>query len=104
MPLYPQNAMSQGTCPNSLLFCYFHLKFIFESIKELGSTTDVISLSFSFHSCAFLNAYPNYIKKTMHLVKLQHLDLLPNLGLVLTSTQVGQNPLWTFQVDKVFVT
>jgi len=23
--------------PNSLLFCCFHLRFIFESIKELGS-------------------------------------------------------------------
>jgi hypothetical protein len=33
----PQSATSQGTCPNSLLFHYFHLRFTFESIKKIGS-------------------------------------------------------------------
>ncbi len=39
MPLYPQSALSQGTCPNSLLFHCFHFIFIFECIKELGSAS-----------------------------------------------------------------
>jgi hypothetical protein len=36
-PLYPQSAASQGTCPDSLFFCYFHFRLTFESTKELGS-------------------------------------------------------------------
>jgi hypothetical protein len=39
MPLYPQSVMSQGVCPNSLPFHFFHFRFIFESIKELGSVS-----------------------------------------------------------------
>jgi hypothetical protein len=38
-PLYPQSVTSQGACPDSLLFCCFHFKFAFESIKELGSAS-----------------------------------------------------------------
>jgi hypothetical protein len=34
-PFTPQSVVSQGTCPNSLLFRCFHLKLTFESIKEL---------------------------------------------------------------------
>jgi hypothetical protein len=41
----------------------------------------VISLSPPFRSCAFLNTYVTYTWKTMHLMKLRHLDLLRNLGL-----------------------
>jgi hypothetical protein len=37
--LYPQSATSQGACPNSLLFCCFHLRLTFESIKEIGSAS-----------------------------------------------------------------
>jgi len=39
MPLYPQGATSQGTCPNSLLLCCFQFILTFESIKELGSVS-----------------------------------------------------------------
>jgi hypothetical protein len=34
-----QSVVSWGACPNSLLFRYFHLTFIFQSIKELGSAS-----------------------------------------------------------------
>jgi len=38
MPFYPQSAVNQGTCYNSLLFHYFQFTLLtFESIKELGS-------------------------------------------------------------------
>ncbi len=40
-PLYPQNVASQKTCPNSFLFHYFHLRLTFESIKELGSASNL---------------------------------------------------------------
>ncbi len=39
MPFYPQSVASQGVCPNSLLFHYFHFRLTFESIKELGSAS-----------------------------------------------------------------
>jgi hypothetical protein len=39
MPLYLQSVANQGTCPNSLLFHYFHFKLAFEFIKELGSVS-----------------------------------------------------------------
>jgi len=38
-PFYFQNATSQGTCPNSLLFRCFHFILTFEFIKELGSAS-----------------------------------------------------------------
>ncbi len=38
-PLYPQSAMSQGTCPSSLFFYCFHFRLTFESIKELGGAS-----------------------------------------------------------------
>jgi hypothetical protein len=34
--LPPQNAASQGVCPDSLLLCCFQFGLKFESIKELG--------------------------------------------------------------------
>jgi hypothetical protein len=40
MTLYPQNATRQGACPNFLLFRCFHLKFTFESLKEVRSALD----------------------------------------------------------------
>jgi hypothetical protein len=36
-PLYPQSATSQGACPYSLPFHYFHFKLSIEFIKEPGS-------------------------------------------------------------------
>jgi hypothetical protein len=39
MPFYLQSATSQGACPNSLLFNWFHLRFTFEFIKERGSVS-----------------------------------------------------------------
>jgi hypothetical protein len=36
-PLYPQSVTSQGVCPDSLLFHYFHFKLTFESTKDLGA-------------------------------------------------------------------
>jgi hypothetical protein len=39
MPLYPQSAVSQKVCPNSLLLRCFHFKLTFESIKELGNAS-----------------------------------------------------------------
>ncbi len=41
-PFYPQSAASEGVCPNSLLFRYFHLRLTFESIEELGSMSLVL--------------------------------------------------------------
>jgi hypothetical protein len=38
-PLYPQSAMNQGACPNSLLFHCFPFKLTFESIEELGNVS-----------------------------------------------------------------
>jgi len=35
-PLYSQSAANQRACPNSLRFRCFHLRYTFESIKELG--------------------------------------------------------------------
>jgi hypothetical protein len=35
----PPKCYDQGACPNSLLFCYFHFRFTFESIKEFGNTS-----------------------------------------------------------------
>ncbi len=43
---YPQSAMSEGECPNSLLFCCFHFIRTLESIKELGSALVDICLFF----------------------------------------------------------
>ncbi len=40
MPLQPQSAVSQGTCPNSLFFRCFQFRFTFESIKELGNASN----------------------------------------------------------------
>jgi hypothetical protein len=37
--LLPRSVVSQGVCPNSLLFRCFHLRLTFESIKELGSAS-----------------------------------------------------------------
>jgi hypothetical protein len=42
MPLYSQSAASQGVCPDSLHFLCFHFRLIFESIKELGSTSQIL--------------------------------------------------------------
>jgi hypothetical protein len=39
MPLYPRSVASQGTCRNSISFHCFHLRFTFESIKELGNVS-----------------------------------------------------------------
>jgi hypothetical protein len=39
MPLYPQSVANQGTCPNFLLFRYFHLRFTFEFIEEVGGAS-----------------------------------------------------------------
>jgi len=47
--LYPQSATNQGVCPNFLLFCCFHFRFTFESIKELGN----VSLSLGNWGCLF---------------------------------------------------
>jgi hypothetical protein len=41
-PLYPQSVVSQVMCPNSLLFRCFHFKLTFESIKEVGSASNVV--------------------------------------------------------------
>jgi hypothetical protein len=35
----PPSATSKGTCPNSLPSHYFHFRFTFESIKEVGSVS-----------------------------------------------------------------
>jgi hypothetical protein len=60
MPLHPQSARSQGTCPNSLFFHYFHLQLTFEFIKELESAstfnTNVTTLHTSTIS-SFSNAH-----------------------------------------------
>lgn len=50
---------------------------------------DVVSLLFLFRSCAALNAYVIYTWKITHLVKLWHLDLFCNFGLLLTSRWMG---------------
>jgi hypothetical protein len=44
MLFYPQSAVSQGMCFNFLSFRCFHLRFTFESIKELGSASTCLSL------------------------------------------------------------
>jgi len=49
MPLYPQNATSQGVCSNSLLFCCFHFRLTFESIKELGGASYSLIMFFQYH-------------------------------------------------------
>jgi hypothetical protein len=49
-PLYPQNATSQGACPNSLLFHYLRFRLTFESIKELGGVSRIISLLQNVHT------------------------------------------------------
>jgi hypothetical protein len=41
-PFYPQSVASQGACFDSLLFCCFHFRLSFESIKELGTTSTQI--------------------------------------------------------------
>jgi hypothetical protein len=40
-----QSATSQGACLNSLFFCYFHFRFTFESIKEVGSVSKTMQFS-----------------------------------------------------------
>ncbi len=44
-PSTPQSVVSQVVCPNFLLFRCFHLRFTFESIKELGSVLIWVSSS-----------------------------------------------------------
>jgi hypothetical protein len=45
-PLPPQSAISQGACPDSLLFHCFQFGFTFESMKELrGVSLDVYNIS-----------------------------------------------------------
>jgi hypothetical protein len=39
MTLYPQSVVSQGVCPNSLLFRCFHFILTFETVKEFGSVS-----------------------------------------------------------------
>jgi hypothetical protein len=52
MPLYPQNVVNQGTYPNSLSLCCFHLRLIVESIKELGGAlVGLKKAKFDFFSC-----------------------------------------------------
>lgn len=63
----------------------------------------VIPLSPSFCSRVSLNTYVNYTWKTTHLVKLQHLDLFRNLGLIPTVRWVEQNLLQTSQVVQGLV-
>ncbi len=46
--LLPQSALSQGTCPDSLLFRCFHFKLTFDFIKELGSPSISIYTWFFF--------------------------------------------------------
>jgi hypothetical protein len=48
-PLYPQSAMSQGVCPDSLLFCCFQYRFTFESIKELGNMSTMLNQPYNIH-------------------------------------------------------
>ncbi len=38
-PMYPQSAISQGTCPDFLPFQCFHFRLSFESIKEFRSAS-----------------------------------------------------------------
>jgi hypothetical protein len=45
MLLYPQSAIRQGACPNSLFFRCFHFRFTFESIKEFESTLKMMNES-----------------------------------------------------------
>jgi len=47
-PFYPQNVVSWEMCLNSLLFHCFHFIFTFGSIKELGSTSIIISTFYFF--------------------------------------------------------
>jgi hypothetical protein len=51
-PLYPRSATSQGTCPDSLLFRFFHFKLTLESNKKLGNTSmDMFNLITFLNSC-----------------------------------------------------
>ncbi len=76
MPFYPQNVASQGACPNSLLFCCFHFIFTFESIKELASTSNAITLH-----VMLLHVFNVII---LHATLLQKLDvtMFENFGLL----------------------
>jgi hypothetical protein len=56
-----------------------------------------------FHYCATLNTYATYTWKTMHLVKLWHLDLPRNLGLFQTFKQVGLKPTANFSSGPTLV-
>ncbi len=56
----------------------------------------IISLSLPFCFCAILNTYVTCTWKTMHLMKLWHLDLLCNLGLFSTFKQVGLKSIANF--------
>jgi hypothetical protein len=47
-PFYPQSAMSQGVCPNFLLFCYFHLRLTFEFIKDIGSASLLLTITYRY--------------------------------------------------------
>ncbi len=68
MPFNPQSVMSQGCVPNSLLFRYFHFKFTFESIKELGSASFLLMIQLTMDE-------NNYLK-LKHISKLSSLNAL----------------------------
>jgi len=73
---YPQNAASQGTCPNSLLFCCFHFKLTFESIKELGGAS--IRIIDTFYNQRFKKfLYYHWIQKLVHI---SYKIITPNRG------------------------
>jgi hypothetical protein len=61
-PLYPQSVVNQGACPNSMLFHCFQFRLTFESIKELGSASQYLTimiipiLQFCFEFCSFSKA------------------------------------------------
>jgi len=59
-PLPLQSAVSQGTCPDSLLFHYFLFELTFESLKELGA-----------RQIQFTTSWANWFKNTLHAICLK---------------------------------
>jgi len=68
-PLYPQSAMSQGMCPNSLFFRCFRFRLIYESIKELGSASHSFFESFK---APHLLASKESPQKKLLCIKIEH--------------------------------
>ncbi len=82
--------MSQGMCPNFLLFRCFHFRLTFESIKELGSTSNISKHIRMANQCLYFVNWDAFIIN--NLCWIQHVFVFPcNFSKINTWTFYGNS-------------